>query len=196
MSIMKSEDNFTKDCNPLLSKERVKLWKARDIKGSEIEVGEFLYGLVRFLKPRIVLETGCYKGDTSIAIAKALKKNGTGMLHTCDINEELAKFTKNRLNKEVAGYGEMHYTYGTELIERFKEKIDLAFVDSGYGYGEREEEINLLIKYLHPGKIIAIHDTAPQHLGIYKVANKLDLPKLYFNTPRGFTLIQLPAHNG
>jgi len=43
MSIMKSEDNFTKDCNPLLSKERVKLWKARDINGSEIEVGKFLY---------------------------------------------------------------------------------------------------------------------------------------------------------
>src|ERR1044071_5258126 len=74
------------------------LWVARDSTASEIELGDFLYGLVRLIKPKTVLETGCYLGDTSVRIAQALKKNGYGMLMTCDIEPDRVARTKYRLS--------------------------------------------------------------------------------------------------
>ena len=50
------------------------------------EEQEFIYGLVRALKPMLVVETGTYRGLTAEAIGNALADNGTGDLVTVEIN--------------------------------------------------------------------------------------------------------------
>ena len=42
-------------------------------------MGEFLYGLIRMLKPDLVVETGCYKGGATRAMARAIIDNGFGV---------------------------------------------------------------------------------------------------------------------
>src|SRR5437870_1468065 len=56
-----------------------------DSGATEVEVSEFLWGLVRLLKPKQILETGCYTGVSSLFMAQALKDNGFGGLVTLEI---------------------------------------------------------------------------------------------------------------
>ena len=37
-------------------------WEVHDGTASEIEMTDFLYGLVRMLKPKLIVETGTYRG--------------------------------------------------------------------------------------------------------------------------------------
>ena len=46
--------------------------------GCESDVGIFLYGFVRMLKPKRILSTGIYSGISDMYIAQALKDNGFG----------------------------------------------------------------------------------------------------------------------
>ena len=57
---------------------------AWDDMGVEAEVAEFLYALVRVLKPRVVVESGTGRGYASLALAAALAENGEGVLHTLE----------------------------------------------------------------------------------------------------------------
>ena len=61
---MQDEDKFTPGATG---------WKARDGYAAELETCEFLYGLVRLIKPASVVEGGC--GDTTRHIYKALEDN-------------------------------------------------------------------------------------------------------------------------
>lgn len=45
----------------------------------------FLYFLVRKTRPEIVLETGCWYGNSSVCILAALSKNNSGRLYTIDL---------------------------------------------------------------------------------------------------------------
>lgn len=183
---MPKENEFTK-LNPLcLNAEE---WTSRDVQSAEDEVGEFLYGLIRLIKPKFIVETGCYLGDSTIQMAKALQKNGVGTIIACDIDDERVKFVDERIQKEgLEKVATVILREGLELIETCGEAIDFAFIDSSPEGKVRKAEIEELLKYLRPMKMFALHDTAPQHQQINKVANEVALPKVYFNTPRGLTL--------
>ena len=53
-------------------------YKMIDSGGVEIEVSQFLWGLIRILKPKRCLTTGIYTGISDLYIADALKENGYG----------------------------------------------------------------------------------------------------------------------
>jgi len=185
--IFKHEDEFTKGRNKICPYDY--LWHARDEQSSEKEVGEFMFGLIKLIKPAIVIETGCYNGDTTLEIGRALRENKFGKLISCDINQELVDLVNTRLR--VLGLTDTARAVcmtGVELVKTFKDEIDFAFIDSGGGKGVREEEINELLKYIKPLKMFAMHDTAPHKGHISQVADGVDLPKVYFNCPRGLTL--------
>lgn len=57
-------------------------YRAWDDMGVEVEVAEFLYGLVRLLKPTFVVESGTGQGYAATALASALQANGHGHLET------------------------------------------------------------------------------------------------------------------
>jgi predicted O-methyltransferase YrrM len=185
---MTKENEFTRGINPLCPNDE--LWTARDEQGSEVEVSEFLYGLIRLIKPKFVVETGCYLGDATLAIARALKANGVGRLISCDTEKERVdevneKLTKEGLCPDIAAVVQCE---GAALIKQIGAQIDFAFIDSSPEGKVRGEEIATLIPLLRPLKMFALHDTAPQHPQINAVANQVGLPKIYLNCPRGLTL--------
>lgn len=185
---MPNEKDFTRGNNPLCSHDE--WWTARDVQSSEDEVNEFLYALVRLLKPQCVVETGSYLGDGTLAIARALKKNGFGRVFSCDILQERVDAVNEWLTKEglYPETGVVLKCEGIDLIKQIGSQIDFAFIDSSPEGKVRGAEIEALIPYLRPLKMFALHDTAPQHEQINAMANKVGLPKVYFNTPRGLTL--------
>ena len=183
------ESEFTQGVNPLCQNDE--LWTARDEQSSEDEVNDFLYALVRLIKPQFIVETGCYLGDGTIAMAKALQKNGVGGMITCDVIEERVNAVKTRILREgLEKVADVILMTGEELIRQVGSQIDFAFIDSSPLGKVRGAEIKELLKHLRPGKMFALHDTAPQHEQINAVADAIKLAKVYLNTPRGLTLFQ------
>ncbi|MGH3388125.1 MAG: class I SAM-dependent methyltransferase [Actinomadura sp.] len=54
--------------------------------GVETETGIFIYAATRLLKPANIVETGVADGRSSFFFLAALERNGSGLLHSFDIN--------------------------------------------------------------------------------------------------------------
>ena len=182
MPLKVSEGRFTQSSRFC---PRVDLWHATDSMAAETEVSDFMYSLVRLLKPKVVIETGCYTGVTTLRMARALKANRYGHLSTCDIEQEHVD-EMNEISRRRSLPLEAFRTTGLELIGRF-DSIDLAFIDSG---GDRAAEIAKVLRRMGRFGVVALHDTAPHHWES-GIQESVKLPYLYMNTPRGLTLFQV-----
>lgn len=96
------------ELDPTLSRHNEGLWQKPynpEIKdfssfndaGVEVETGEFLYAMVRLLKPDRVLETGSHWGVGASYMGMALKENGHGHLDTVEFLKEIHTKAKQRI---------------------------------------------------------------------------------------------------
>jgi predicted O-methyltransferase YrrM len=157
----------------------------------EVEVGEFLHGLVRLVKPRLCLETGTYVGDSAEQIGKALLKNGFGRLLTCDVDPETVKAASIRLQGLPVTVME---SQGKVLIQSVSlTDIDFVFIDSGI-QPVRLEELELLGNHnVAPLGIVAMHDVGFDCAELYDYFQQLHWPHLVFPSIVGLAIFQRPA---
>jgi len=172
----------------------------------EVEVGEFLYGLVRMIKPENILETGTHKGISTAYMASALKENGKGSIttieyeekHIFDANELFVKLDLSNLinivNQDINTFNPGNNQY------------DFIFLDT-----EPNLRFNEFIRFwnnLKPGGFIAIHDLSPGMgqggVTLHGIENwpfgtmpeemktilKEQVQSFHFETPRGLFLGQ------
>jgi len=124
----------------------------------EIETGQFLYGLVRAVKPINAVETGTFEGFSAVNIAKALKDNQKGILWTIDYKDYGAQKVfkiykvKDRIN-QVIGLSPL----ALEGVVS-QNNIDFAFLDSEHTYNMVSSELEVLHKYFKIGSYITGHD--------------------------------------
>lgn len=157
-----------------------KQWAYTSQESSEIETQEFLYGLVRLVKPVICVETGCHFGDASFAIGSALAKNGLGTLHTCDIKTEWVEFTKKRTVELPVV---VHAMDSREMLKTIRD-VDLAFIDGGI---MRLAELTALD--VSPGSYVLLHDA--NNPIYYEPAMRLGWTAIRFHTPLGLVLFEV-----
>lgn len=96
---------------------------------------DFLYGLVRALRPRVVLETGTHRGRSAKAIALALEQNQQGRLYTVDM-DDYRLMTSGAIPQDVAErvvqvVGRTPEVYEEEPL-RGVEGIDFAHIDGDH----------------------------------------------------------------
>lgn len=177
-------------------------YKCFNTGGVEIEVGEFLYGLVRMMKPNNIFETGTHMGISSSYMAQALKDNGRGLLTTVEIEKEHIRRSQERwetleISHKIMVDKEESLQYVLEY------DCELMFLDS-----EPEFRFRELIRFfprLKPGGIVIIHDLHPHMHQIpneehgfawpYKelprefkaLVNTGQLRPFHFRTPRGIS---------
>lgn len=125
--------------------------------GVEIEVGEFLYGLVRMIKPTRVLETGSHWGVSSSYIGQALEDNGSGQLETIEFDPANAEITTT-----------LHRNLGLTRVTTINSKAEDYLPSGEYQFIFLDTEPSLrfaefvrFFPYLSPGGIISIHDCHP-----------------------------------
>jgi predicted O-methyltransferase YrrM len=164
----------------LQSDYREGLWSAPDEMATEYETCDFLFGLVRLCKPRVVIETGCYHGYATAAIGAALKLNGHGRLATCDIDPSFVKLVTTEMNTMDVPVSVFGVT-GLKLCQD-TENVDLAFLDSS---GDRAAEAAAL--HMAPNGFVVVHDAARR----YKMP--LEWTHIYFPTPRGLSLYSVAS---
>lgn len=91
--------------------------------------GAVLSTLSRMIRPRRILEIGTYTGYSAICLAQGLSEDG--LLHTIDINEELADM-QHRYWQEagLAHKIKAHLGRAVEIIPLLHESFDLVFIDA------------------------------------------------------------------
>ncbi len=130
---------------------------------TEAEIGEYLYAMVRIIKPKTIFESGTFYGVSSAYMGQALKDNYMqssikGELCTCEIsveNQEIAKKLWKQL--DIENYIVSKLLPSLKLVN-FAD-FEMIFLDS-----EPEIRFKELVKfypYLVPGGYIFIHDLPP-----------------------------------
>lgn len=123
----------------------------------------FLYGLIRALRPAVVVETGTHKGLTSLYMTHALFDNRWGILHTIDPKEWGApgNFRKFPELEELITF---HVARGDEV--EIEEEIDFLFLDGLHEYEEVTSEMKHLLPKLSDRGVVAFHDAGGDNASV------------------------------
>ena len=91
--------------------------------------GRILSSYSKAIKPNSILEIGTYTGYSALCLAEGLTSNG--ILHTIDLNKEIASFTQNFINKSENNLKiKCHIGNALEIIPKINLKWDLVFIDA------------------------------------------------------------------
>lgn len=171
--------------------------------GVECETGEFLYGLVRLIKPEHILETGTHLGVSASYMAQALQDNGRGEITTVEFAP--GNYHKSGELFEVLNLSEqITRVLGDSSEFMPPDELDVLFLDTEPNL--RFGELMRFYTLVKPGGFILIHDLHPH---MHQVENKEhgfawpygQIPKamaalvrsdklrpIHFQTPRGLTM--------
>ncbi|MCL4638238.1 MAG: class I SAM-dependent methyltransferase [Olivibacter sp.] len=91
--------------------------------------GRFLSLISHLLAPKRILEIGTFTGYASLCLAEGLVSDG--ILHTIDINEELAERVQGYFDASPYG-AKIRYHIGEalQIIPTLEETFDLVFIDA------------------------------------------------------------------
>jgi len=98
---------------------------------------EFLYALVKWLKPTIVVEVGTHIGMSAVWMARGVQENGFGKLYCIDNfcwkeeSQEL-QWNDNIDNCRVGNVIEL--LKGRSQKVKWPDKVDIAFIDGNHTY--------------------------------------------------------------
>ena len=166
-------------------------WRMFDSMTVEVEVLEFLKCLVTTVKPQLVVETGTFRGLSTLSIAEGLKQNGFGRVVTCE--SDPAAFASAKERMEASGLARWIECRNESSLEtRIEGAIDLLFCDSDAPL--REQEVRHFLPQVSPHGVILMHD-ASSHLKVVREA-ALRLEKeglisvVLLPTPRGLVVAQ------
>lgn len=198
--VIHNESEFSSD---------TKGFKSFNDAGLECETGEFLYALIRLLKPDFVLETGTHEGVGASYMGQALKDNGFGQLDTVEFLQPHHETSKKRMAR--LGLDNVVLHLGDVATFTPGKKYDLILLDT-----EPQTRFSELIKFmpnLNEGGFVFIHDL---HRHMHQIPNEEHgfawpygkippeieqwvkfgiLRPFHFTTPRGLTGFYRP-HEG
>lgn len=116
----------------------------------------FLYGLVRALKPKVVLETGTHRGKATLYMANAIHDNGIGKLYTCDPNDGWDQVGNFRKFPDFEKFITFKVIRGLDWDE--PKDIDFFFCDGFHGKQDVIEEIEHYFPRLTDRAVVVFHD--------------------------------------
>lgn len=91
--------------------------------------GRFLSMLSHLLRPRRVLEIGCFTGYSALCLAEGLADDG--ILHTIELREEDARTAQSFFNKsEKKDQIRLHTGPALSILPGLQEDWDLVFIDA------------------------------------------------------------------
>lgn len=110
--------------------------------------GALLRFISLMLRPRRVLEIGTFTGYAALCLAEGLAEDG--LLHTIEVNDELAWLIRQYVEK--AGLSDkirLHLGDAADIVPHLDETFDLIFLDAGkMDYAQHYE---LVLPKLRPG---------------------------------------------
>lgn len=134
--------------------------------GVETETGEFLYAMVRILKPENILETGTHWGVGASYMGQALKDNKQGHLDTVEFLPEVHNAAITRIHAlDLQYYVQCHFGDVAKFVPHCRYNMILLDTEPQTRFAE-------LIKFnefLEPGGYVFIHDL---HRHMHQIPNE------------------------
>lgn len=164
--------------------------------GTETEVTRLLAAHVRWLKPRLVIETGTFHADTATHLAHALAENARegflGELRTYEVDADAYGVAVRNLGRAPTHPDALLFAVPRRLQDDLHtlrgRLVDLAFIDSAYE--AREADIEAIAPLLAPRGIVFVHDAdMPPMKPIIRALRK-HWRVLLYPTPRGLAALQ------
>ena len=121
--------------------------------GVHAEEGEFLYSLIRIIRPERVLETGTNIGISGRYIALALSDNGGGIFDTIEHDGELTKHARLKIKAPGVTVNVLNMST-SEFVPSCQ--YGMMFFDSNPK--DRFADMGRMLDHLNPGGIIGVHD--------------------------------------
>lgn len=171
--------------------------------GIECETGEFLYSMVRILKPDHVLETGTHWGVGASYMGMGLKENGKGKITTIEFLDEIYKVAVSRFAR--LGILDNQVTALLMDVAKYQPVVNFQLMLLDTEPQTRFAELVKFFPYLDEGGFVFIHDL---HRHMHQIPN-IDhgfawpygmippdmkelivsgkLRPIHFSTPRGLT---------
>ena len=119
-----------------------------------------LYELVRVIRPSIVVEIGTFEGRTARAIAGALLRNGSGIIHT------VGPFDRDRFlplfecwPEDIKRHARYHALSSMDFYiqaDQQRMRFDLVFVDGNHDYEFALFDIQAAATRMMPGGVVVI----------------------------------------
>ncbi len=156
---------------------------------AETEVLDFLYALVRMIKPNRVLETGTWFGGSAVVIASALRDNGFGNLLTVERDDETRAVVRKGLEQENLDELVTLHVANSFEIDEVGEEYDFALF--AWDVPSRAAEFTKFYGRLKPSATVIFHDTGAEFHEAEGADNVIDLitmgmlEGMFFDAPRG-----------
>ncbi len=151
------------------------------------EAGWLLHGLIRNLRPRVVMEVGTFLSVSTHWIASALKENGDGgVIHCFDDFGPIHKgpwrdaemlsgrqtWVTDRLTRAgLIDVVRFHPGNSTRTIVRAQDElraaggVQFAFIDGDHTYGGASQDLWATEPVLNTGGYVLLHDVFPDQCG-------------------------------
>jgi predicted O-methyltransferase YrrM len=117
----------------------------------------FLNGLIRVLKPRVLVEFGFDTGHSAYNFLQAL--DGTGELHSYDI----ADYSTDVARRGFAGFPNFHFHQKSQADFTWddvgRKPVDFVFIDASHNLELNQKTFAALLPALSEDAILAVHDT-------------------------------------
>jgi len=162
ITIIDKKIKLESQVHPHCEEEKAYLYHTFDEGGTEIETLNVLVSLIRLFKPHLMLETGTWQADGTVAFGAALKENGFGKLISLEIVPRLAEKAEERIKQlgfteqiEVINQSSLEFI---EQLDAAKYKFDFAFFDSSSAI--RADEFYNLYNKGTLTDLISFHDTS------------------------------------
>lgn len=142
--------------------------------------GQLLYCLIRYKKPQQIIEVSTSSGYSTLFSALALKKNGTGKIHTFDTDRKaLTAAQKNFKQFKVEKFIKIYVGNAKINIRRIKDlrNTDIAFLDSLHTEEFARWFIENIVLKIKTNALFHMHDIMPEDARV----------RLYGGPPWGIT---------
>jgi predicted O-methyltransferase YrrM len=178
-----------------------------------------LHGLVRAMKPRMVVEIGSASGFSTCVIGSALRANGEGRLVAIDPhiatdwNDEgpadtFGALTRNLRRAGVTEFVEVIRGNSADVALNWQKPIDLLFIDGDHSYEGVKHDWTAFSRFVSDFGVVVFHDAlwdlrpVPQyarpHMGVPRFVDELRVagfPVVTLERDFGLSLVQ-PRRGG
>lgn len=152
-----------------------------------------LWGLVRALRPKVVLEVGTYRGYAAAYMARALQENNSGHLYCVDnfsltdhvgrYGDPVKHWRDNLMKCGVVDFATL--ICGDSGSVPLPRSVDLAYIDGWHSYLQAKQDFELCAQ--RGAQCICLDDTL-NCIGPRRVVAELD--------PNQWTAATIPNDNG
>ena len=157
------------------------------------EQAAFLTGLMKAIRPKVVLETGTNLGRSTQAIIDGLE--GTeGHLHTVDIHDYWPAHKRQPIREDQKKYITRYIGKSPEILQdlRLDTSIDFAFLDGAHDYETVLAELYFVSENASNECLVLVDNFKDEAWpGVEKAVKEFGLPYAFLPSYTGMALISL-----